>query len=342
MKKNISMKDIARIAKVSRTTVSFVLNNRTEMKISEATRKKVLDIARKLDYYPNAIAKSLVKRETKTIGFFLGQDLRSVLSDVLVPQVLLGINKVALKKDYKMLLQYIEDSNNKSSYYHMVREKRIEGIILSSPRSDDEELIKLKEEGFPIVLIGQAEKKSFSCSDIDNTEAARKIVSHLISHGHKRIAMVTNAPLNYTASKLRLLGYRKALEEGNIDFNDELVAIGNFTPKSGFDVMKKLLSLKKIPTAVFVASDVIAFGAMDYIKRKGMKIPDDMALVGFDNTSLSGYVDPPLTTINLPGFDIGVNAASLLIDIMEDGNKSNKKIILDADMIIRRSCGCNL
>ncbi|MBU4313949.1 MAG: substrate-binding domain-containing protein, partial [Actinobacteria bacterium] len=104
----------------------------------------------------------------------------------------------------------------------------------------------------------------------------------------------------------------------------------------------KLLSLKKIPTAVFVASDVVAFGVMYAIRKKGMRIPQDIALVGFDNVSLSEYVDPPLTTVNLPGFDIGKNVASLLIDIIEKNENKNKKIILEAHMVIRKSCGCNL
>lgn len=342
MKKHITMKDIAKLAKVSRTTVSFVLNNRTDMKISKATRKKVLDTAKKLDYYPHAIAKSLVKKQIKTIGLVLCQELGSVFSDVLIPQVFLGINAVAAKKGYKILLHYIESLENKDTYYHLAREKRIDGIILSGPRSDDVELLRLKEEGFPIVLIGQAEKSDFSCSDIDNIKASKKIVSHLISHGHREIAMISNAPLNYTASKLRLSGYKEALQENHINFNNELVGAGNFTPQSGFEVMQKLLSLKKLPTAVFVASDVVAFGAMNAIRKKGMRIPQDIALVGFDNVNLSEYVDPSLTTINLPGFEIGMNAANLLINIIEEKEKECRKIILEANMIIRRSCGCNL
>ena len=341
MKKYTGTKDIAKLANVSRTTVSFVLNNRTDMKISEATRKKVLNIAKELDYYPHAIATSLVKKKTRTIGLILCQDLGSIFSDALIPQVLLGVSTVALKKDYKILLQYIENSEKRGTYYQLVREKRIDGIILSGPRSDDVELLRLKDEDFPIVLMGQIEKDNFSCSDIDNIKAAKEIVSHLISHGHKKIAMITNAPLNYTASKFRLLGYKKALRENSIAYDEKLIGIGNFTPQSGFEVMQKLLSLKKLPTAVFVASDVVAFGVMDAIRKKGMKIPQDIALAGFDNVNLSKYVDPPLTTVNLPGFDIGKNVASLLIDIIEKNENKNKKIILEAHMVIRRSCGCN-
>ena len=342
MKKYTGMKDIAKLANVSRTTVSFVLNNRTDIKISEATRKKVLDIAKKLDYYPHAIATSLVKKKTRTIGLVLCQELGSVFSDALIAQVLLGVSTVAGMKGYKILLQYIENSEKKDTYYHLAREKRIDGVILSGPRSDDTELLKLKDEDFPIVLIGQVEEDNFSYSDIDNIKAAKKIVCHLISHDHKKIAMITNAPLNYTASKLRLLGYKKALQENSITYNEKLIGIGNFTPQSGFEVMQKLLSLKKLPTAVFVASDVVAFGVMNAIRKKGMRIPQDIALVGFDNVNLSEYVDPPLTTIDLPGFDIGKNAANLLINIIERNEDKYEKIILETHMVIRKSCGCNL
>jgi len=342
MKKHTGTKDIAKLANVSRTTVSFVLNNRTDMKISEATRKKVLNIAKELDYYPHAIATSLVKRKTRTIGLVLCQQLGSVFSDAFIPQVLSGVSTVAREKDYRILLQYIESFEKEGTYFQLAREKRIDGIILSGPRSDDVELLRLKDEDFPIVLMGQVEGGNFSCSDIDNIKAAKKIVYHLISHGHKKIAMITNAPLNYTASKLRLLGYKKALQENSITYDEKLIGAGNFTSQSGFEVIQKLLSLKKLPTAIFVASDVVAFGAMDAIKKKGMKIPQDIALVGFDNVSLSEYVDPPLTTIDLPGFDIGKNAANLLINIIERNENKYEKIILETHMVIRKSCGCNL
>ncbi len=337
------MEDIARMAKVSRTTVSFVLNDRKEMKISEATRKKVMDITNKLDYSPHAIAKSLVKGKTKTIGLVFCQQLRNIFSDVLIPQVLLGVSEITLEKDYKILFQYIGESEGKSTYYQLAREKRIDGIILSGPRSNDEDLVRLKNEDFPIVLMGQIEKGNFSCSDIDNVKAAKEIVSHLIlQHGHKRIAMITNAPLNYTASKFRLQGYREALSENSIKYDRELVGIGNFTPQSGYEVMRKLLSSKNMPTAVFVASDVVAFGAMGAIKEKGIRIPEDIALVGFDNVDMSKYVDPPLTTVNLPAFEIGKNVASLIIDIIEKNEVKSKEIILDTDLVVRKSCGCNV
>ena len=341
MRKYPRTKDIAKLAGVSRTTVSFVLNNRTDVKISEATRKKVLNAAKELDYYPHAIATSLVKNKTKTIGLILCQKLESVFSDAFLPRVLLGVSTVAQEKGYRILLHYVEDISKKDAYYPMVREKRIDGMILSGPRSDDEELFRLREEDFPIVLMGQIKEDNFSYSDIDNVKAAKKAVQHLISHGHKRIAMITNAPLNYTASASRLSGYKSALEENSITYDEELIGIGDFTPQSGFKEMQKLLSLKKLPTAIFVASDVVAFGSMDAIKKVGLRIPQNMALVGFDNVNLSEYVDPPLTTVNLPGFEIGKNAANLLIDNIENNKNNNKKIILETHLVIRKSCGCN-
>lgn len=342
MKKYPRTKDIAKLAGVSRTTVSFVLNNRTDVKISEATRKKVLNIAKELDYYPHAIATSLVKNKTRTIGLILCQRLESVFSDAFLPRVLLGVSTVAQNKDYKILLQYVEDLTKKGTYYSLAREKRIDGIILSGPMSDDKELLRLKDENFPIVLMGQIGEDNFSYSDIDNVKAAKNAVQHLISHGHKRIAIITNAPLNYTASESRLSGYKSALEENSIPYDEELIGIGDFTPQSGFKEMQKLLSLKKLPTAIFVASDVVAFGVMDALKKGGMKIPQDIALVGFDNVNLSEYVDPPLTTVDLPGYEIGKNAANILIDNIENNKNDNKKIILETHLVIRKSCGCNL
>jgi DNA-binding LacI/PurR family transcriptional regulator len=165
---------------------------------------------------------------------------------------------------------------------------------------------------------------------------------HLISLGHKRIAIITNAQPAYTASAARLFGYQQALQVAGLEYNDSLVRYGNFTPESGFKAMSELLDHKPLPSAVFVASDTVALGAMQAIRQKGLQVPDDLALVGFDDIPLAEFLDPPLTTVCLPAFGLGWGAAELLIRLISNEDIMEKGVILETELIVRASCGVNM
>lgn len=223
----------------------------------------------------------------------------------------------------------------------MIRERHVDGIILSGPRSDDQELLKIRAEGASIVLLGQLSGSGIPFVDVDNVGGAEMATRHLIHLGHQRIAMITNAPPAYTASVDRLSGYRQALKAAGIAYDQSLVRYGHFTPESGYNAMDELLSINPLPTAVFVASDTVALGVLQAIRQHGQNVPDDIALVGFDDIPLAGFVDPPLTTVRLPAFSLGKGAAELLIRILNNQNGYTPQVLLETELVVRVSCGKN-
>ena len=215
----------------------------------------------------------------------------------------------------------------------------MDGIIFSGPRLDDNALKLLAQVNFPTVLMGALPSKSFYSVDIDNVLAARTATEHLIKLGHTRIACITNTTPNYSAASDRLRGYQQALQKHDIVPDDRLVRYGNFDPQSGFRAMNGLLSLNSAPTAVFVASDVVAYGAMSAINKSGLQIPGDVAVIGFDDVPLSEFFQPRLSTIHLPIQKLAQAAGNLLIQLINGEVPENRQVLLDTHLVIRESCG---
>lgn len=334
----ITSADVARRAGVSRTTVSLVLNDAPGASIAAATRQRVLRAAAELNYYPDAAARSLVRRQTRTLGLVLCQTPDRVFADVFLPQVLQGIGQVAQEYNFKVLLQYVENVTRPDAYVTLVRGGHIDGIILSGPRSDDKQLPRLCAEGFPVVLLGQLPETGAPFVDVDNVDGAYRATEHLISLGHRRIGLITNAPLAYTASEQRLAGYRRALEAHGIPYEPMLVRYGDFREESGYAAMTSLLEGIP-PEAMFVASDLVAFGALEAIKMRGLRVPDDIAIVGFDDVPVARYVDPALTTIRLPAQQLGTEATRLVLRLIAGEEPEDTAILLQTTLIVRDSCG---
>jgi len=332
------MQDIAKRCGVSRTTVSFVLNEVPNVHISEETRRRVLETARQLDYHPDAVARKLASGRVRTIAVVLRQHPYQVSEDAFLPEVLRGVGQVARQYSYHILYEPL-DPTDPITYGDLVREKHADGIILSGPRADDQELERAHRDGVPLVLLGQMPGMDIPFVDVDNVKAARTAVAHLLALGHRRIAMITHASLNYTASRDRLTGYRQALETAGLTYDERLVRYGDFTAASGARAMAELLSLSPLPTAVFVASDVVACGALQVIKERGLRVPDDLALVSFDDIPLARYLDPPLTTVRLPAYGLGWAAAEQLIRLLEGEEVTERQILLETELVVRESCG---
>jgi LacI family transcriptional regulator len=178
---------------------------------------------------------------------------------------------------------------------------------------------------------------SVSFVDVDNRSAARQAVEHLIHLGHQRIGCITNAPSEYTGSADRLAGYRDALQAAGLPYDEQLVRFGNFAPESGYEMARSLLQESPQPTALFVASDVVAFGAMSAIRELGLTIPGDIALVGFDDVPLARYTNPPLTTIRLPATELGKKAGQTLVSLIQEGK--GEQTLLKTELVVRMSCG---
>ncbi len=343
MQKRATARQVAERAGVSRTTVSFVLNNVSGMRISEETRQRVLEAARDLNYHPDATARRMVTGRTRVIGFVLRQTADQVYADRLLPQMLGGISRAAAAQGFHVLFEPIPPDNSAGAYSRLIRERHVDGIILSGPRLDDLEVLTIHGEGAFIVLVGQLPGSNIPYVDVDNIGGAQLAVQHLISLGHTRIGIVTNAASAYTASADRLEGYRQALASAGIDYAEGLVRYGDFTPYSGEAAMDDLLSIAERPTAVFVASDAVALGALRAVRNRGLRIPQDLALVGFDDIPLAEFVSPPLSTVRIPAGGLGWGAADLLMRLI-DGEEDVRTpaVVLETELVVRESCGAAL
>jgi len=338
-RKKVTSHDVARLAGVSRTTVSFVLNDVPHVQISEGTRQRVLDAARRLNYHPHAAARSLATKQTHTIALVLYQSADRIVGDAFLARVVRGLTEVAQQRGFRLLLHPFEETGKSEAYISLVLENRIDGLIVSGPRSDDAQLPRLREEGFPVVLLGQLNGVDIHFVDVDNTAAAHRAVSHLIQLGHTRIGLITNAPLQYTASLHRWQGYQQALAEAGLSYDETMVRYGNFHARSGYQAMEELLALPQPPTATFIASDEVATGALAALHEQGLSVPDEMAIVGFDDIPVARYLVPSLTTTRLPAYELGLQAADMLINLIQDEEIPERGVLLDTELIIRESCG---
>jgi len=321
-----TQQQIAEEVGVSRTTVSLVLNDVPDVRVSHETRQRILKVAQRLNYYPHAAARRLVSGKTSTIGLVWHRGPNPTY-------------RAANKYGYHVLFHPIEPNEPDSSYVELARSRHIDGFILSGPRSDDAHLLKLHEERFPIVLHGQMPGTDILSVDVDNVYGAKAAVNHLLSLGHRDIGIITNAPLVYTASQQRLDGYRQALEKAGISKDKNLIQEGDFDGGSGQAAMEKLLACEPTPTAVFVASDMVAMGALKAIRDQGLRVPEDIAIVGFDDITVARFVTPALTTVRVPTFGLGWSAAEILIRLIEQDPIAQPHTLLETELIIRDSCG---
>lgn len=325
--------DVAAMARVSRTTVSFVLNDRAGVKIPDDTRRRVLDAATTLGYHPNSVARQLARGASRSLGLVLCQSPEQVANDGLLAETLRGLASAAREADHRVLLETVVPGEG--SYADLVRSGRTDGLIVSGPRYDDEELVRLARDGFPVVIQGSLPGLDVPSVDVDNEAGARLAVEHLLALGHRRIACITNAPLAYTAASERMAGYREALAAAGVAEEAALIAEGAFDAQSGHRAVAEILA-RTTPDALFVASDVVAIGAIAGLREAGLSVPGDVSVVGFDAIPLAAYLDPPLTTIALPAHDLGFTAGRAILDRIA-GRPVAWRTLLPTDLIVRAS-----
>jgi len=337
-----TQRQVASEAGVSRTTVSLVLNEVPDAHISAETKRRVLDAARRLEYYPDAAARRLASGKTRTIALVWHRAPDRTYRDAFLPGLLEGISRAARRFGYQVLFRPVEVDEAQGSYVELVRGRHTDGLILSGPRYDDTYVRGLHQEGFPIVLHGRLGDADIPSVDVDNVQGASTAVSHLLELGHRRIGIVTNAPLAYAASRQRLEGYRTALADAGLPYEEDLVRQGNFDEESGYAAIHELMALDEPPTAVFVASDMVAMGALRALHEAKVRVPQEVALVGFDDITASRFITPALTTIHVPTFGLGWGAAELLIRIIDDDRPHDTHVRLDTELVIRETCGASL
>ncbi|HEY7589674.1 MAG TPA: LacI family DNA-binding transcriptional regulator [Candidatus Limnocylindrales bacterium] len=324
--------DVAARAGVSRTTVSFVLNDRPAS-ISPATRERVLEAARELGYHPHAPARQLAGGSSHTLGLVLRQSAQQVAGDALLAETLRGVTNAARARGFRVIVEALDP--NDGPYADLLRSGRADGVVISGPRLGDRELEALVAEGFPVVLQGSLPGLDAPSVDIDNRAGAKVAVAHLLSLGHRRIGCITNAPLAYTAAQERLEGYEAALREAGIEPQRTWIAEGAFDAPSGHRAMTELLGRSDLD-AVFVASDVVAFGAIGALRSAHRRVPEDISVVGFDDIPLAAFFDPPLTTVHLPAYELGHAVGEALLDRISRAIVP-RRTLLPTELVVRAS-----
>lgn len=340
-KKRVTSSQVAERAGVSRTAVSFVLNGVPSSGISEETRERVLRAAAELGYVPNAAARSLVSGSSRTIALVIPHN-EHVGVDGFIPILLSSINKFFHERDFAVLLESVEDVAEPGAYVRLVNSRRVDGLIMVNPRDNEEpHLRELAKGRFPVVLLGPQDLRIEDVHSIGlaDKDASYLPVEHLIKLGHRDIAHITFAPLEYQSVQTRLLGYQEALRDNGIEYRPELVVQGNISAESGYRAMQELLSSDRQPTAVFAGNDVIAFGAMRAIVEAGRRIPDDIALVGFDDIPLSEFATPPLSTCHTDPRRQGLLAAEMLHQLICGQRPASMHMTVGVELVVRQSCG---
>jgi len=332
-------RDVAQRAGVSRTVVSFVLNNRPNSGIPKTTCQRVLQAAADLGYRPNRAARSLVSGQTRQFGVLVGEKRNDAYGDAFLPSLMRGIDTVARENGYRIQFEYL-DENAEQSALASFREGTTDGMLVWGPSQSSRALEAIVEAGATVIVIGDPATVDCPSADIDNAAAARDAVEHLLQHGYRDIALITNVPLSYGTSRARLAGYLHALESAGLRPNADHIVAGELDEESGRRAMTKILVTRPLPRAVFAASDQVAIGALGALLDAGIRVPEDVAIVGFDDLPLVASIHPTLSTVRVPATALGRIATQRLIDLIEGRPVSPKRIILPTKFVARRSCGC--
>jgi LacI family transcriptional regulator len=328
----VTIKDVAREAGVSVATVSRVWNDAAF--VSAATRQRVSEVATRLGYSPHGAARSLITRTTDAIGVLLPDLYGEFFSEIIR-----GIDQTAQHHGYHILVSSSHDSREEIEAALRSMRGRVDGMIIMSPDLEAQHTLQALAGGFPVVLLnGGSDSGSFDSITIANHEGAREMVRHLVRRGHRRVAMIAGPARNYDAAE-RLRGYRSALTESGIELDEALVKEGSFSELSGHDAAVALLALAHRPTAIFAANDSMAIGALSALREQGLRVPEDIAVGGFDDIPTARYMNPPLSTVHVDISTLGERAMDLLLALVREGEHPRQQLQLPATLVVRSSCG---
>jgi len=326
-----TMKDVAQKAKVSTATVSRALMNPD--KVSQATRNRVEQAALEVGYLPQAMGRNIKRNESRTLLVIVPD-----ICDPFFSEIIRGIEVTAAEQGYLVLIGDCAHQNQQEkTFIDLIITKQIDGMLLLGSRLPFDASIEEQRNLPPMVMANEfAPELELPTVHIDNLTAAFNAVNYLLEQGHQRIGCIAG-PEEMPLCHYRLQGYVQALRRSGITVDPHYIARGNFTYEAGSSAMEQLLALPKPPTAVFCHSDVMALGALSCAKRQGLKIPQQLSIIGFDNISLAQFCDPPLTTVAQPRFEIGREAMLLLLDQLHGQTVSSGSRLLDCELIVRGS-----
>jgi LacI family transcriptional regulator, galactose operon repressor len=340
-KNSVTIRELARLSGVSVGTVSRALNGYPD--VGQVTRERIIRLAEELDYTPQAAARTLVTRRSHVVGIFLETGKNH--PDIQHPffhEVLVGIKTGLGAAGYDLLLFASENPGNgygTHSYLKRCNHHHVDGAVLMGLSADDPEVDRLARSSLPCVSVDvefQGTHSSWVSSD--NFQGAELAVKHLKESGHTRIGHIAGL-LETTPGRQRLAGFQRAIERAGLGYFDELVVYGDFYFESGVAAMEKLLALDEPPTAVFTASDMMAMGAMRAVQAAGLSVPDDVAVVGFDDIAIAAMATPSLTTVRQEKARLGELAANTLLRQMEEGANGSidTNITLPVTLVVRES-----
>lgn len=332
----LTLEDIARLSGVSRSTVSRVINE--EENVKDQTRQKVMQVINSYNFQPNLAARGLASGRTNVIGVVIPASVTVIFTDPYFPQLLQGVSAVCNTREYSVMLWLSEPEYERRMISRILHNGLVDGVLVASIPMNDPIIESIVESKMPYILIGRHPNGGVNYLDVDNVQSSRKATMHLVRLGYKRIATITGIQ-NQISGYDRYQGYLKALQDSNFPARPELVAEGDFTEEGGYKAMMRLLKYK--PDAVFVASDTMAYGAMRALREANLRIPEDVAIVGFDDLPNSSKTVPPLTTIRQMPSMMGSRAVEFLINAIESGIRSTQGIIMDTELVVRESCGAS-
>jgi DNA-binding LacI/PurR family transcriptional regulator len=335
------MRDIAREAGVAISTVSYALGGKVVLK--DETRRRILEAAEKLGYRQRPARKRAPGRRAPPVVAILlpGGPGEPPLDYHYLAETLRGATAAAQDFGFLVTVLYEKARNSQFDFASLCRAHNVRGLLVPTPKTHDREVNGLMAEGFPTVLIqGQPSALAqMPTVGIDDEKGAFQATEHLIILGHTRIAMLLPGPVEIQFSAARLAGYRRALETYSIRFDDDLVADGGLLENVSETAMDSLLDLPSPPTALFAGNDTQAIGAMRAARRRGLSIPSDLAVIGFDDTTAARQCVPPLTTMHVPDYRMSSEAARMLIRKILRPEIGPESIVIPVELVIRESCG---
>ena len=329
--KYITLKMVAEKAEVSVNTASRAINNKPDINLE--TKKRILQVAKELGYIRNAAAVALRTKKTGTIGVVIADNRNPFYAEVLN-----GMEEAAREKNYHIILANTQRNYRKEEEaINLLLAKRVDGLLITPVQDKDDDIKNLIDANIPFVVVGR-DFKNIEVDAVYNDEIKGGFLAteYLIKKGHKRVALI-NGFLHKSPAKGRLEGYKKVLKKYGIPFDDALVTVGDIDVKDGYERTKQLLKKNLDFTAIFAYNDMMAFGAMQAVKEKGLRIPEDIGLVGYDDIPFSSLISPSLTTIRLKKQELGAESVKLLLSRINGNRKKTKKVMLGVELQVRES-----
>ena len=329
--KYITLKMVAERAGVSVNTASRAINNKLD--INKETKKRILKVAQELGYVRNDTAVALRTKKTGTIGVVIADNRNPFYAEVLN-----GMEVAARGKNYHIILANTQrDYRKEEEAINLLLAKRVDGLLITPVQDRDDDIKNLIEANIPFVVVGR-DFENIEVDAVYNDEVKGGFLAteYLIKKGHKKIALI-NGFLYKSPAKGRLEGYKKALNKYRIPLDNSLISVGDINIEDGYERTKQMLEKILDFTAIFAYNDMMAFGSMQAIKEKGLRIPEDIGLVGYDDIPFSSLITPPLTTIRLNKKELGMESVKLLLSRINNNRKKIKKVILDVELIVRET-----